>query len=59
MTISKAARAIQINYNKEALKKFGILRLLWGADIFIHNVPVLKSFLLANIIVWIAMWVTK
>ena len=59
MKISKSTRAIQINYNGGEVKKLGLLNVIWGADIFIHNIPVLKSFLLANVIVWIAMLVTK
>jgi hypothetical protein len=29
-----------------------LYKALWGADIWINGVPVLKSLILANIIVW-------
>ena len=32
---------------------------LWGADVWVNDIPILKTLVLANIIVWILMVIFK
>lgn len=59
MTYPKPFKAVELRFNEAFAKDIGILRFIWGADIFLGPVPFLKSIILANVLVWIAMWVTK
>ena len=34
-------------------------RVIWGYDIFLEGFPFLKILLLANILMWIGLWMTK
>jgi len=49
-------RAIDIRVPAEAWKKIGWLRGLWGLDIWINDVPVVKALVVANIVIWMLMW---
>ncbi|GAG52273.1 unnamed protein product [marine sediment metagenome] len=40
-----------------SLKEFGLLRLIWGTDIWIQGVPTVKCMIGANILVWILLFV--
>jgi len=42
--------AIYIETNVE---QTGLWKAIWGTDIFINGVPILKLFLLLNILVWL------
>jgi len=44
---------------KDAVKELGIWRVLWGTDIFINKIPLLKSIVFGNILVWILLFVTR
>ncbi len=50
-------RAIDIQVCNEVLQGFDLLPLIWGTDIWINNVPVLKCLVAANILVWILLFV--
>jgi hypothetical protein len=47
-----AVWVIEWNF-REVVDEFGILKTIWGYDIFLNGVPFLKSIVLANVIVWI------
>lgn len=34
-------------------------RVIWGYDIFVQGIPFLKILLLANILMWVGLWMTK
>ena len=46
---------IQYNF-KSAIKSFGLLKAIWGFDVFLNKWPLFKLFLLENIIMWVLMW---
>lgn len=50
-------RAIDIQVSNEVLKGFDLLELIWGTDIWINKVPVLKCLVAVNILVWILLFV--
>ena len=52
-------RAIDIKLGKPWYEGVGLFHRLWGADIWINNIPVLKTLILANIIVWGLMIIFK
>ena len=46
-------KAIVINFDfKSIIKECGWLKTIWGYDIFLNKVPLLKSLVMANVIVW-------
>uniref|UniRef100_A0A6H1ZX84 Uncharacterized protein n=1 Tax=viral metagenome TaxID=1070528 RepID=A0A6H1ZX84_9ZZZZ len=45
-------RLLQLNINRK-LAGVGLLEYIWGFDIFISKLPLLKTMVAANIIVWI------
>jgi hypothetical protein len=51
--------AVDLTISKECCKQCGLLRVFWGLDIFINNVPFLKSIALGNIIVWIILFLMR
>ena len=47
-------KAIQITFDfKDIIREIGWMKTIWGYDIFLNKVPLLKSLVLANIIVWV------
>jgi hypothetical protein len=52
-------RAIQIKYAIWKATPIEIIKFIWGADIWLGNIPFMKSLILANIIVWAIMWATR
>jgi hypothetical protein len=46
----KNYRAISIEISRT---QCGFWRMIWGTDIFVNGIPVLKVFLLINILMWI------
>ena len=50
-------RAIEVRLGHQEIQKIGWLRFLWGADIWIEGLPVLKLLILANIIVWLILFI--
>ena len=50
-------RTIELQVKNEALQGFDLLELIWGTDIWINNVPVLKCLIAANILVWILLFI--
>ena len=50
-------RTIDIQVKNEVLHGFSLWKLIWGTDIWINNVPILKCIVAANIIVWIVLFV--
>jgi len=52
-------KAIDIQMKKGAeLDNITWLEFVWGADVFVNGVPIGKSILFMNIIVWIILYVT-
>ena len=49
-------RVIDVVIRRETYAKIGLWRLVWGADIFVNDIPILKCFALINIIVWVSMY---
>ena len=49
---------IKINW-KGLIREIGWLKTLWGYDIFLGNVPFLKSLVLANVIVWLILFLVR
>ena len=47
-------RALEFHNPKGWLEEYGLLRTLWGADIFVQNVPMIKFMLLVNLLTWAA-----
>lgn len=50
-------RTVEIQVKNEALQGFSLLKLIWGTDIWINNVPVLKCLVAANILIWILLFI--
>ena len=49
-------KAIGIHFDfKPMLEEYGWLKVLWGYDIFMNGVPMMKSIMLANVITWIVL----
>lgn len=40
------------------IKFYGLLKCIYGYDLFFNNIPFLKCLLLANVIVWLIMYFT-
>jgi hypothetical protein len=38
---------------KDAIKEYGFWNVLWGTDIFINDVPFMKTLIVINILVWL------
>lgn len=56
-TKTKKWRILDIRLPKSS--GIGFWEIFWGADVFINNFPILKIFMLINIIFWIAMILLK
>jgi len=51
-----SVRAMSIEFDwKSIIKEIGLLKTIWGYDIFLNGVPFLKTLVLLNIIVWIVL----
>lgn len=50
-------RAVDISFSADVWDKLSHWQVIWGTDIWINNIPTLKMMILANIIIWIIMWV--
>jgi len=59
IVVPKIYRAIDIDMPFSAVKEWGLWRVLWGTDVFINNIPVLKFIVLANFVVWLIMWLAN
>ena len=46
--------AIRIDMPKDVMKQVGWLNALWGTDIFINGIPMIKLFALSNLLIWLA-----
>jgi len=56
--LTDLSRAIDIKVPFSSMRKeFGFWRALWGMDVFINDIPVLKSMIAANIIVWLVLFI--
>ena len=51
-------RAVDIRCER-LTKEVPLRHLLWGADIFIQNVPMIKLMMAANLVMWILLWAFK
>ena len=45
-------RAVEFNWSK-TVEEFGLLHVLWGLDIWYGNIPLCKTILLINILIWL------
>ena len=53
-------RAIQITFDFEPIiREIGWMKTIWGYDIFLNKVPLLKSLVLANVIMWLIMFLVR
>ena len=52
-------RTIDIQVSIETLRGFSLLEIIWGTDIWINKVPILKSIVAANFIIWIILFLTR
>ena len=52
-------RAVDIRIEGRVLSKVGLRNLLWGADIFIQGVPMIKLMIVANVVMWALLWLCK
>jgi len=52
-------RAIQIRFDRGFVETVGWRKAIWGLDIWMNNVPILKSLIAANILVWIILWFAR
>jgi len=51
----KGWKVLQLKLEKpKGLRQW--INALWGLDVFIHKVPLLKTIILSNIIVWILLF---
>ncbi len=57
--VPETYRAIDIKMPINIAKEFGIWRTIWGTDIFINGIPILKLIALANLVMWLIMWIWK
>jgi len=51
-------KAVDIRW-KNLTKEVRLRDVLWGADIFIQGVPMIKLMVAANLVVWILLWAFK
>lgn len=61
MKIDKATwKAIEIGIGWWTLiRRFGVWRTIWGTDIFIGSIPMIKLMVLANVIMWALLWISR
>ena len=52
---ARAPHIIDVRTNG-AISEFGLLRLLWGLDIWINGLPLIKLGVGLNVVIWILMW---
>ena len=53
-------RAILITFDfKSIIREIGWLKTIWGYDIFMNGVPLLKTLVLANVIAWVIMFLVR
>ena len=41
---------------KPLIRKYGLLNMIWGWDIFFYRIPFMKSLITVNILIWIIMY---
>lgn len=49
-------KLLRLDFTSEAVREHGWLDVLWGFDIFLGEIPFMKSLILANIIVWVILF---
>jgi len=49
-------RAIDLKFEKDVIKVIGVIKLLWGLDIFVQGVPMIKFMWLCNIVIWLVLF---
>src|SRR3990167_7523733 len=52
-------RAVELSLPKAVIKEYGLLKALWGTDIFVLGIPLIKAMISANILVWFILWLTQ
>lgn len=54
-------KAIEITLKdwRKIVKEVGLWEIIWGTDIFIQKIPVIKSMILANLLMWVLLWVSR
>ena len=52
-------RALNIRAGRDLIKEVGLCKIIWGTDIFINGVPMIKLMILANILMWVLLWVSR
>ncbi len=56
---SNKYRAIQLELKRESgSPMLDWFRYAWGLDIWFHNLPLCKTMLLVNLIVWVVLYVS-
>lgn len=56
---TRSYRLIDIKWDTSFLMGVGFWKRLWGTDIWIQNIPCVKVMALANILMWVALWLTR
>ena len=51
--------SIYIKTDKSVANKFGWFQAIWGTDVWINGMPIMKLILIANIVTWTLMIWTK
>lgn len=51
--------SINIEGGMSLLREFGLLKIIWGTDIWINGFPILKLLIAANFVVWIILFLMR
>lgn len=52
----KEWKAMQLTLTRRPVDISEWLWAVWGLDIFLYNIPVLKSIVLANVLIWLILF---
>jgi hypothetical protein len=49
-------RMLSVDLDKELVKNYGLWRIVWGCDVFVSGIPIIKTFTAVNIVITILLW---
>ena len=55
----RSPRVIEITVMREAVRKYGWARAIWGVDIWVNGIPLIKVGIAANLLAWALLWLAR
>ena len=52
-------RAVELLLPKAVIKEYGLSKALWGTDIFVLGIPMIKTTIAINVLIWVILWLTQ